>query len=370
MPGWLQQKFASQSPDRYDQYADWAAAHLSFLKRRFGFEAPFWSLHNEPDHLGWNDPAFWHQLIQTTGVRFRKEGLATKLVAPDFMNAGRAVELMSVVLQSDETRQYLGALAYHHYATSGDGPRPFLEVTASPATADAGPRFEQITSAARAMAALGKKFRLPSWQTETAYYPRSYQGLSEWEIGRGRANEIFYELSSGASAVQGMFLFWPDAFDPRYGINVRSEGHPIVLSTDGKKVKRWMVTKDAGAVFAHYARFVRPGDWRIAAEYEDPMIRTTAFLSESSRRCVVVAINNSDRPKSLSLQIDGLPWKSVSCGALITTERKTLEPHPVTLANGAENSCAVILPGFSVCTLVWSETEAGTLALPPEILKR
>lgn len=369
MPGWLLQKFTTTSPDRYEQYADWAAAHLLFLKQRFGFEAPFWSLHNEPDNLGWIDPVFWHQLIQTTGARFRKEGLATMLVVPDFMDAVRAVALVRAILPSDETRQYVGALAYHHYRTSGDGPQPFLDVTANPATANSGPKFEKITGAARAMAALGRKYHLPSWQTETGYYIKSYKMLSEWEIGRARANEIFYELSSGASAVEGMFLFWPDAVDPRYGASCRSEGHAIVLSTNGRMVKRWMISKDAGAVLGHYGRFVRSGDWRTEVNCDDPMIRATGFVSDQNRRCVLVVVNNSNQSKSIVVQLRGLAWRPGFSGALMTDSTKTLEPFPLAVP-AAGDDWHLVLPSSSLCTFIWSKEKFGPLALPSGILRR
>ena len=370
MPEWLAEKWKTRAPDRFEEYAEWAAAQLLFLKKEFGLEAPYWSLYNEPDNLGWVAPELWLEWIKTTGARFRKEGLKTKLMVPDFMNAARAVPLAAAILKDDEARPYIGALAYHHYATSGDGPQPFLEMTSSPRTAEAGPLFDRITGPAREMAALGRKYGLPSWQTETGYYIAHYKTLSEWEIGRGRANEIYYELRSGAAAVEGMFLFWPDAVDPRYGASCRSEGHPIVVSTDGRRLNRWEVTKDAGAVFAHFGRFVRPGDWRIAASCPDAMIRATAFVSDKNRRWVAVIVNNAPTPRSVVCRVEGVPWKPAYFGALLTDQEKTLAPHAVAALHDGANSLRVELPASSLCTIVWSATDPGRLELPADVLKR
>jgi hypothetical protein len=211
---------------------------------------------------------------------------------------------------------------------------------------------------------------LPSWQTETAYYIREYKDLPEWEIGRGRANEIYYELSSGASAVEGMCMFWPDAVDTRFGGSCRSEGHLIVVTTDGKNVVRWEVTKDAGAVFAHYGRFVRPGDQRVFTECDDPFIHATAFLSAKSQRAVAVIINNSKTSKKLFCQLDHLSWKPRFLGGLLTDETRTLEQHPIVAVSKADQIYEVNLPGLSLATFVWAEENPGSLALPEGIRKR
>ena len=67
--------------------------------------------------------------MKATGARFRKEGLATKIMFPNFMDVHAAVPVTKAVLENEEARGYIGALAYHHYRSSGEGPQPFLELT-------------------------------------------------------------------------------------------------------------------------------------------------------------------------------------------------------------------------------------------------
>ena len=82
LPDWLVRKLRDpQDSRRFDEYAEWAAAHVLYLKKTLGLEAPYWSMHNEPDNLGFKDPAFWIDWIRATGRRFRKEGLTTAFVA-------------------------------------------------------------------------------------------------------------------------------------------------------------------------------------------------------------------------------------------------------------------------------------------------
>jgi len=371
MPEWLHRRLNDpKDADRFEEYAEWAAAHLLYLKKTYGLEAPYWSLCNEPDVFGWKSPEFWLPCVKATGARFRKEGLATKIMFPDFMDVHAAVPVTKVVLEDEGVRGYIGALAYHHYRSSGDGPQPFLELADNPAQANGGPLFEKLTSGARAMAELGRKHGLPSWQTETAYYPRNVKGLAEWEIGRARANEIFYELNSGAAVVQGMSLFSPDAMDVRYDARTRHEGHHILLTTDGRNVAHWEVSKDAGAVFAHYGRFVRPGDRRIAAECEDVMLRVTAFVSAPSRRCVAVAVNNANGLKTVRFTLKDLPWEPAGAGGLVTDATRTLEPQPIAPVAGDAHAYEAQLAPLSLTTFVWSETDSQRLSLPEEAPKR
>jgi len=371
MPDWLHSRLNdSKDAERFEEYAEWAAAHLLYLKKNFGLEAPYWSLCNEPDVFGWKSAELWLPWVKATGARFRKEGLATKIMFPDFMDVHAAVPVTKAVLKDAEARAYIGALAYHHYRSSGDGPQPFLEVVSKPETADASQLFDKLTGGARAMAELGRKYNLPSWQTETAYYPRNVKDLTEWEIGRGRANEIYYELAAGASAVQGMCLFSPDAMDSRYGARTRSEGHHILLTTDGKQVVHWEVSKDTGAVFAHYARFVRPGDRRLHSECADPMLRITAFTSEKNQRYVAVAVNNAKEPKIIRFQLSNLLWKPSSAGGLVTDATRTLVPQQIASIPDKELSYETRVPSLSLATFVWAQTDPGRLNLPKSAPKR
>lgn len=365
MPDWLHRRLNdAKDTERFEEYAEWAAVHVLYLKKNFDLEAPYWSLCNEPDVFGWKSAELWLPWVKATGARFRKEGLATKIMFPDFMNVHAAMPVAKAVLEDAEARSYIGALAYHHYRSSGDGPQPFLEVVSQAETADAGALFDKLTGGARAMAELARQYHLPSWQTETAYYPRNVKSLSEWDIGRGRANEIYYELLSGAAAVQGMCLFSPDAVDSRYGARTRHEGHHILLSMDGAKLSRWEVSKDAGAVFAHYARFVRPGDRRLEVGCGEPMLRVSAFLSEKNRRCVAVVVNNSKEEKLARFQLENLAWQWRHAGGLVTDATRTLQIQPIRLVPGEKRTCETALSPLSLTTFVWSEAGLGRLALP------
>ena len=355
LPGWLMHRLNDpHDKARFAEYAEWAAAHVLYLKKQFGFEAPYWSLFNEPDNRGWTDATMWREWIRALGRRFGKEGLKTKIVFPDYMNVHRAVKLVPHVLADAEVRRYVGALAYHHYRGSGDGPQPFLETVGRPGTADAGATYERITRGARGMAELGRKFALPSWQTETGYYPRFTKKLPEWQIGRARANEIYYELRSGASAVQGMFMLWVDAVDPRYDATVRHEGHHVVMKTDGKHVTGWQVTRDCGAVFAHYARFVRPGDHRVEAACSDPMLRPTAFVGRKEKRVTLVVVNNASKPRRVTIRLPR-PWDDASARtrSLLTNATCMLAEGKLRPTRDRQGAYVTQIPAHSLATFVW-----------------
>ncbi|MFQ5799856.1 MAG: hypothetical protein ACE5H0_14355 [Bacteroidota bacterium] len=360
MPPWLKEGLSRPPDDAwFEEYAEWAAAHLLFLKRTFGMEAPYWTFHNEADHIRHaRTTVFWKRWVKAVGNRFRKEGLKTKLMIPDYMNVYKAVPLVAEVLKDRDVRQFVGALAYHHYRSSGDGPQPFLAVTSNAKKANAGTLFDKLTGGAKCMAALGKQYNIPSWQTETAYYPRNVKELTEWEIARGRANEIYYELISGASAIQGMFGIWVDAIDPRYQQTVRYEGHHIVMKSVDDNVVGWEVTKDCGVIFAHYARFVEPGDVRVEATCADPFIQATAFISFAKSHCAAVLVNNGGTKKSIQIQIRSLKWPSSFCRAVFTDGEHTWRSKQVIRSKSLPETYVLELAPLSVTTFVLARNPA------------
>ena len=364
LPSWLADEFKQSHPSRFEEYAEWAAVHCLFLKKDYGLEPPYWSMFNEPDVAGWRTPDEWIPWLKATGRRFRREGLRTKIVFPDTAGVGDALLLSTGVLKDAEVRDYLGALAYHHYRSSGKGPQPFLKLISAADPDEIARTLEQVTSGPRAMAELGRRWGLPSWQTETAYYPATVKGLTEWEIGMARANEIHLELVSGAAAVQGMMMFWPEAVDPRYGITVRHEGHHIVVRSDGRAAREWEVTKDTGAVFAHWGRFVRPGDQRVAVESTDAAVKTTAFVSKSRSRCAAILINNSVESKHTVVTISSIPSRS-AITSFVTDAGSTFRPLPAAPVGGATGTYELTLPARSLTTVVWSAAPVE----PPRIAR-
>jgi len=367
MPPWLGSGLRQpKGPDDnwFAEYAEWAAAHILYLKKTFGAEAPYWTFHNEADHLRQaRSVGFWKRWVKATGRRFRKEGLKTQLMIPDYMNVYSAVPLVAEVLKDKDVRRYVGALAYHHYRSSGDGPQPFLHVTGDAKSVDSGHLFHRLTGGAKGMAALGRRYKIPSWQTETGYYPRNVKGLTEWEIARGRANEIYYELTSGASAVEGMLGIWVDAIDPRYQQTVRHEGHHIVMKSVDDKVTGWEVTKDCGVIFAHYARFVKPGYRRVEAKCSDPFLRCTALFCANDKRCVVVIVNNKAVRKTLRIDLAVRKWAPSFCTAVFTDEKRTWRQERVAASSTQGGEYTLVIHPSSVTTFVLAnETLRGPLS--------
>lgn len=351
MPEWLQKMFESDHPNRYEEYAEWAAAQLLYLKKMTGYEAPYWSMFNEPDVKNWKSSAMWIPWIQATGRRFRKEGLSTKIMFPDNAGVFDAVDMTAAVMQDAEARQYIGALAYHHYRSSGKSPQPWLDLAAkTPPTADL---EHKLLSGIRGMATLATKFGLPSWQTESAYYPQFTKTVSPWDVGMGRANEVHYEIANGAAAVEAMSLFAPDALDTRYDATIRYEGHHILLRTDGERVSLWAATPDTAGVLAQWSRFVRPGDYRIEGASNDPLVNVTAFASEKNERYVAVMINNSSEPRDATLKLSNAKWQSQEVAAYLTDATHIVGSNPAARQGNSDLVALPLMPK-SVTSVIWS----------------
>lgn len=115
--------------DNPDEYVEWALAILLRWCAR-GVELPYLSVINEP---GYKRSGIWsaewmRTVVKRLGARMRMEGLRTMLVIPDDLNPREAYKRASVVLGDPETRQYVGALAYHLYDTEESEPASDLKL--------------------------------------------------------------------------------------------------------------------------------------------------------------------------------------------------------------------------------------------------
>jgi hypothetical protein len=134
-----------------------------------------------------------------------------------------------------------------------------------------------------------------------------------------------------------------------------------------KHMTDWAVSKTAGAVFAHYGRYVGPGDHRVASDCRDPMLRVTAFISEKNKRCVVVVVNNANQAKDVQMHVDHPPWNMKPIGGLMTDERRTFTKHTMTTTDYEGTLYGATIPAMGLCTFVWSHEPLPSLTLPDDI---
>lgn len=99
-------------------------------------------------------------------------------------------------------------------------------------------------------------------------------------------------------------------------------------------------------VMAHFSKFVRPGDLRIAVPFNTSPLGISAFIDPNSGRFAIVAINNTTLPITQSFTINGiitsslLPW--------VTSATQSLEEQSALSLDGGTFTYTV--PSFSVVT--------------------
>ncbi|MGE5609769.1 MAG: hypothetical protein ACM359_10980, partial [Bacillota bacterium] len=179
------------------------------------------------------------------------------------------------------------------------------------------------------------------------------RNLSDWEIGRGRGNEIYYELVGGASAVDGQFGIWPEGVDPRAQGSGRNEGHHLLLYGDGQRVVSWAPSKSGGVVFAHFGRFVRPGDHRVAADSNDPFVRAVAFASQK-KAYVLVLINNRPAPAPVTIAVRNSIYQVRKTGGMMTDTSHTLATASLQ-PDAGKTKWSARLPALSLSTFLFAE---------------
>jgi O-glycosyl hydrolase len=105
------------------EFAESVAAYLLWARDQRGINIPQVILANEPDGFQVEySPEELRDLIKTVGAKFVREGIETKIVAPDLASPYYDPEIwISTLLEDSTAASYLGAISYHTYYVS-EGP--------------------------------------------------------------------------------------------------------------------------------------------------------------------------------------------------------------------------------------------------------
>jgi O-glycosyl hydrolase len=243
----------------------WAMAMLRRW-RQLGAEPKYYAPLNEPWVAGNYSPDWMLQVVLQLGRRLKAEGFDTKLVIPDDENPADALRRAKVVLANAEARSYVGAVAYHVYRWGNWEP-------------------EDVFSLRR----LATSYRLPLWMTE--YSSTSY---TDWDSSMDWAEKMHLLLAEGQ--VDAIDYLW-GFFGEKYGTDAM-----ISIHFDGGRYVSHTVTP-VGWITAQYARFVRPGDARVAARSGSKDVLVTAY--KGSKRVVVVATNPESSAVTVRIRVVG-----------------------------------------------------------------
>jgi O-glycosyl hydrolase len=282
------------------EYAEWVIVMLRHWRDQ-GLEMPYYSIMNEPGFIAsgiW--PGTWmRDVIKILGPRLAGEGLTTKLIVPDDVDAMEALGRLQVILADPAARQYVGAVAYHLYNRGGEA---------------------QVKQ-------LAEQYGIPIWMTEFSTGDDWFQ----W------ATIMQQEIADyGASAVDYMWGYFGD-WDKSQLVRIRTNNGTYA----GFDFNRQFY------VMGQYSKFVRPGAIRVGATSAESDVKVAAFLSGSNE--IVVATNTGSQPLNVSFELG-----SGSCVAQVdptrTSETEGLQALPTITLD--QSRFSTTLPARSVTTFV------------------
>ncbi len=297
----------------YEEFAEYCVAYIRLLKQHTGLDVYAISLQNEPRFSQWYASAVYspealRDLIKVVGRRFRREGIATTIFAPEDVNhADQILRFIDAINADDEAQSYVASYAIHNYRSDGVQP------------SDAGP------SAWRRTWDAAQQHDKALWMTETSgFAPDSVSSAL------GYANSIYNALHYGHVSA---WVYWQ-----------MSESQDKGLIRDGQVLPLYIVSK-------HFYRFIRPGDVRLGVDSGSEDVQALAFRSSKADRRSLLLINNSDSAKQVSLEAAlGKHWRgwlSSDAAAFVALQ-------------AASNSDEVTMPAKSIATFV-SGSDASDL---------
>jgi O-glycosyl hydrolase len=284
------------------EYAEWLLVTLRHWRDR-GYEPPYVSLKNEPGSAAsggvWS-ATYLRDVTNILGARIKADGMKTKIVLPDDVNAREAYARLQVILADPEARQYVGAVAYHLRDVGGE-----LELKQ-----------------------LAEQHGIPIWMTD--YSTPDFLQLSS------TINTLISE--DGVSAVDYTWGFYGD----------HEPSQLVRLVSRNGAYERFVKTSQYFAV-GQYARYVPPGAVRIGATSNDPSVKATAFVDNAKLIVVVTYLGGPyERPVRVELGQGAPCVKRVE--SVRTSDVDNWNPLPQQFIDIPRIS--VVVPARSITTFV------------------
>jgi glucuronoarabinoxylan endo-1,4-beta-xylanase len=284
------------------EYAEWAFVLLRYWRDR-GVEMPYYSLKNEPGYNpsgGVWSGAYLRDVTKILGARIKADGMKTKIVIPDDLNANEAYPRLQTILGDADARQYVGAISYHMYGAGGED----------------------------RIAQLGAQYNLPIWMSE-------YSTPDSWFDWAKLMQQLIAD--DGVSAVDYMWGYFGDWDRSQLvRILVKNSAYAGIDFT-----RQYYVT-------GQYSKYVRPGAVRIASSSADPDVKVAAFLDGA--KVIVVATNVGSRDHLMRVELGSSAPCARKVDAVRTSETESWLALPQASLEAPRFSAN--LPHGSVTTFV------------------
>lgn len=266
---------------KHAEFAESVAAYLLWAKNRRGILISEIVLANEPD--GYQvaySPAELRDLIKTVGAKFRREGLTTKIVAPDLASPYYDPEQWVAPLLADSVAaSYLSAISYHTYFVDG-GPDQWNA------------KFERIAELAQSkgLAVYFTEIGTTPWNIPNTTWPWAFECLQMWHnvLTHGNASRGYQWALLGRDQA----------------VNADASRNPIFHALQ--------------QFFLHVPVAAR----RVAAQSSHPDLLASAFEHAAQASLTIVLINRAPTALTVNLTLQNLKVSSLE--AFRTSAQ---EPH-------------------------------------------
>ncbi len=302
---------------KHAEFAESVAAYLLWARDRRGLDIPQIILANEPDGTQVEySPEELRDLIKTVGAKFKREGIATKIVAPDLASPYFDPDKWVTTLLADSVAaSYLGAISYHTYYVDG-GPDVWNE------------KFARI-------AALAALKGLPVYYTEI--------GTTPWYIPN-----TTWQWAFDCMQMWHNILAYGNA---SLGFQWALLGRDYVVNADGTRNPIFHALEQ----FFHH---VPPGAVRLAAQSNNRDLLISAFKHTGKNSAQIVCINRAATDLELTINLQNLNLPALE--AYRTSETET---HArIGVFQAVNQNIRFTIPSRSVMTL------AGMMSPKPDAI--
>ena len=242
IPPWMLQNPA--------EYAEWAIAVLTHLRKAHHLVADYYCICNEAGNGNAFTPQVVGRMIKALGPRLRAEGFPTRIEFPESISAAVAWSYIQALKDDADVWRYVGVVTYHLYGKNDDRPKI------------------RDFAAARG---------LPTGQTE-------FMGTT--------VNNLYEDLTEGGVS------YWE-----HYGLGGPWRGNGSYFYTDlnqtsfSRYVQYWN--------FRQIMHYVRPGAVRVEAASDDAAVRALAFTRGGKMTVVLLRTTPPWEPRAVTIR--GLP---------------------------------------------------------------
>jgi uncharacterized protein (TIGR03382 family) len=308
----------------YQLYLDELAEHVAAVaihwRDAYGVTPEYMQLFNEPlsgngELAGGSVPEII-DIIKRSGDRLRAEGFATmKFVVTAEETEQKSLDDARLILADANAKKYVGAIAYHPYPYGST----YASVPNILSTSGSGTPDSSKVTLRNQLRDLGAQNGIPVMMIEVSH---SDLPFTSFDGVRGRAIQIHDELTyADAAAFFGMNAMWDSTshaqhYAGRPDPGFYSETDTVVLIDNAMNK---VVISPMGRAIGHYARWIKRGAVRIDSTSNDPLVQVTAFRDDAQGRLVLVAVNNANATRTITVTVQSAPTLMGS----LTGERST-----------------------------------------------